>query len=239
MRGVMLGVLAGLCAGLALTAVAEAAAALLGVSATVAAGCSLPIDETAQPIDPDDLPEVMRIGFGGLAGIPSWRAASMLPRPISGALIALALWALAVAALAVSQPGLDGRAILFALLGCLAYATTFVYLYAELTSESHGVGTVRRAFLLRFAGWGVLAFAGAVGLRFLFDSGESQQRESPALPPSDGLATEVTPNNLFYVVSKNEIDPTVDANDWRLEVTGLVDNPMTLTSRAHCRSRST
>lgn len=87
----------------------------------------------------------------------------------------------------------------------------------------------RRTFLLRFAGWGILALAGAVGLRFLLDGGESQEAASLARPPSGGLDTEITPNSLFYVVSKNEIDPSVDADDWRLEVAGLVDNPMTLT----------
>ena len=58
---------------------------------------------------------------------------------------------------------------------------------------------------------------------------ESQESASLARPPSGGLETEVTPNSLFYVVSKNEIDPTVDVDGWRLEVAGLVDNPMTLT----------
>ena len=223
MRELIFGGLAGLCAGLALTAVAEAAAAPLGaqtIAGVVAGDSHVAIYVTGLAV---------QIAVGCLAGIPSWQAASMLPRPFSGALIALVLWALAVAALAISQPGLVGRDILFALLGPAAYATTFVYIHAELTSESHSEGTVRRAFLLRFAGWGILALAGAVGLRFLFDGGESEQAESLPRPPSDGLATEVTPNSLFYVVSKNEVDPTVDAAAWKLEIAGLVDNPITLT----------
>jgi DMSO/TMAO reductase YedYZ molybdopterin-dependent catalytic subunit len=45
-----------------------------------------------------------------------------------------------------------------------------------------------------------------------------------------GLAPEITPNDAFYVVSKNFLqDPTVDAAKWRLEVVGSVDRPMTLT----------
>ena len=43
------------------------------------------------------------------------------------------------------------------------------------------------------------------------------------------LSTEITPNDEFYVVSKNIIDPTVDAVRWRLDVKGLVENPFTLT----------
>jgi len=40
---------------------------------------------------------------------------------------------------------------------------------------------------------------------------------------------EVTPNEEFYVVTKNVIDPDVDASAWRLDIDGLVSTPMTLT----------
>ncbi len=43
-------------------------------------------------------------------------------------------------------------------------------------------------------------------------------------------ANEVTPNGSFYKVSKNITDPAVDPSTWRLEVGGLVDRPLTLTS---------
>jgi len=43
-------------------------------------------------------------------------------------------------------------------------------------------------------------------------------------------ANEVTPNGSFYRVSKNVTDPAVDPSSWRLEVTGLVDRPLSLTS---------
>jgi DMSO/TMAO reductase YedYZ molybdopterin-dependent catalytic subunit len=38
-------------------------------------------------------------------------------------------------------------------------------------------------------------------------------------------ATQLTPNQSFYVVSKNLLDPGVVVSDWRLEVTGLVHQP--------------
>ena len=41
--------------------------------------------------------------------------------------------------------------------------------------------------------------------------------------------SEVTPNDVFYTVSKNFGDPRVDASRWRLEVVGLVDRPLTFT----------
>jgi DMSO/TMAO reductase YedYZ molybdopterin-dependent catalytic subunit len=45
-----------------------------------------------------------------------------------------------------------------------------------------------------------------------------------------GLSPEITPNDRFYVVSKNVFrDPVVNERTWRLEVTGLVDRPMVLT----------
>jgi DMSO/TMAO reductase YedYZ molybdopterin-dependent catalytic subunit len=37
----------------------------------------------------------------------------------------------------------------------------------------------------------------------------------------------ITPNDLFYCVTKNVIDPRVDISLWHLEVNGLVENPRT------------
>lgn len=44
----------------------------------------------------------------------------------------------------------------------------------------------------------------------------------------EGLEPLVTPNDEFYVISKNVIDPTVDVNDWNLTITGMVENTMVL-----------
>ena len=37
----------------------------------------------------------------------------------------------------------------------------------------------------------------------------------------------ITPNDLFYCVTKNVVDPRVDADLWHLEVDGLVQNRAT------------
>ena len=37
----------------------------------------------------------------------------------------------------------------------------------------------------------------------------------------------ITPNDLFYCVTKNVVDPTVNADLWHLEIGGLVQNPAT------------
>ncbi len=42
---------------------------------------------------------------------------------------------------------------------------------------------------------------------------------------SDAISEPVTPNSNFYLISKNFVDPTVDEDNWRLRVTGLVDTP--------------
>jgi DMSO/TMAO reductase YedYZ molybdopterin-dependent catalytic subunit len=50
--------------------------------------------------------------------------------------------------------------------------------------------------------------------------------------PESGLlgpAPAITPVANFYVVSKNVVDPSVDASSWSLKVGGLVDNPLRMT----------
>jgi DMSO/TMAO reductase YedYZ molybdopterin-dependent catalytic subunit len=50
-------------------------------------------------------------------------------------------------------------------------------------------------------------------------------------PPEAGLSgisPEVTPVQNFYVVSKNFVDPTIEAQGWTLEVGGMVDRPLKL-----------
>ncbi len=47
-------------------------------------------------------------------------------------------------------------------------------------------------------------------------------------PNLNGLALEVTPTEDFYQVSKNPFDPEVDAKRWRLEISGMVENPLSL-----------
>jgi DMSO/TMAO reductase YedYZ molybdopterin-dependent catalytic subunit len=51
-------------------------------------------------------------------------------------------------------------------------------------------------------------------------------------PPEAGLSgasPALTPEQNFYVVSKNFSDPSIDGKSWTLSIGGLVDKPMTLT----------
>ncbi len=63
---------------------------------------------------------------------------------------------------------------------------------------------------------------------FLKGSGRVKQGDG-VFPNINGLAVEITPNEDFYVVSKNAFDPEVDTQRWRLEVTGMVENSFSLT----------
>lgn len=52
---------------------------------------------------------------------------------------------------------------------------------------------------------------------------------SGVFPDIDGLAREVSPTADFYQVSKNAFDPHVEVHSWKLDVGGLVENPLSLT----------
>src|SRR6266702_5612314 len=81
----------------------------------------------------------------------------------------------------------------------------------------------RRAFVL--GAIGLAAVGGGVALarklyRAAAFSYDGTQYKGPIVQP-------ITPNDLFYCVTKNVIDPTVNIDLWHLEIGGLVQNPAT------------
>jgi len=81
----------------------------------------------------------------------------------------------------------------------------------------------RRALI--FGGLGLLLAGGATGLlrklyRAAAFSYDGTQYKGSGVEP-------ITPNELFYCVTKNVVDPRVDESLWHLEVNGLVQNPAT------------
>jgi len=100
----------------------------------------------------------------------------------------------------------------------------------------------REALYLGGAALGALLFS-AVGLGFLFNNrkteGEVPVTGGPTPPPDErfanriepapGTRPEITSNQDFYRIDINTIPPSVNPDNWRLELSGLVDNPQTLT----------
>src|SRR6266496_1231281 len=81
----------------------------------------------------------------------------------------------------------------------------------------------RRAFVL--GAIGLAAVGGGVALarklyRAATFSYDGTQYKGPIVQP-------ITPNDLFYCVTKNVVDPTVNVDLWHLEIGGLVQNPAT------------
>jgi DMSO/TMAO reductase YedYZ molybdopterin-dependent catalytic subunit len=81
----------------------------------------------------------------------------------------------------------------------------------------------RRAFVL--SAIGVAAAAGGVALASKLYHAATFSYDGTQY--KGGVVQPITPNHLFYCVTKNVIDPRVDVRLWHLEVNGLVRNPAT------------
>jgi len=95
---------------------------------------------------------------------------------------------------------------------------------------SGGVG--RRAFLARSVLLGsALVGTAALGQWISAAAARAAQAAQSIFERITGLPPDVTPNDRFYVVSKNPagLDPRLDAKKWTLEITGLVARPVKLT----------
>lgn len=93
----------------------------------------------------------------------------------------------------------------------------------EAPSDTQRRSLLGSAFL---AGAGLVAGGAVVGL--LVQLSRLGSITQAALRVRGGIPPEVTPNEEFYIVSKNFIDPVVNKDSWSLEVDGLVENPLTL-----------
>jgi DMSO/TMAO reductase YedYZ molybdopterin-dependent catalytic subunit len=186
--------------------------------------------------------------IGGIAGI----AIGRLGRP---ALTALALWLFTgLVLLPLVHRGVFDRSLAVAvvtLLGYAAYAvayTLFAGLPASLPARlrsSRDAGNERKpdAMPVRLDRRRLLA-GGLLGVAAVLLARRAIGR-LPSLPPRGralaagggaqpgdgsvaGLPAAVTPADEFYVVSKNLLDPELDAGKWRLHIDGLVAHPLTL-----------
>jgi hypothetical protein len=156
-----------------------------------------------------------------------------------------AVWALTVLiVLPVLDAGLLGRylnqGLLFSSLSLLAvhavYGTVLglaATLYANNQVASGARPWLGRRRVIRGIGFAVLAAGvydiGGSLLGDWFKKGSGRVKGGDGVFPNiDGLALEITPVADFYQVSKNPFDPAVDAHRWRVEIGGLVKDPVTL-----------
>ena len=105
----------------------------------------------------------------------------------------------------------------------LVYIGLFANAYDPAAAPNAEADESRRKLLQWGAVLGVLLIAGGLLSRLLSGGG---RLIAGALPPT------ITPDDEFYVVSKNLIDPSIVLATWRLKVGGLVAQPMELTLEA-------
>ena len=88
--------------------------------------------------------------------------------------------------------------------------------------------SARRTLLKQAGRWALIVVVVGYGAKVLLDALRSQLTPSGAFRAQGALSPEITPNDEFYVVSKNITDPQVEVAGWNLEVAGLVEEPFTL-----------
>src|SRR5881394_943673 len=161
--------------------------------------------------------------------VTDWTMSIFVVLPIAA--IAIALWAV-LGTSYIGLPIASGGAVTligFAL-SVLVFERTLVASFHFLTrpearaeSGEFTPAIGRRALIL--GGLGVLIAGGGVGLlrrlyRIATFSYDGTQYKGRIVQP-------ITPNDLFYCVTKNVIDLRVNVDLWHLEVNGLVQNPAT------------
>lgn len=102
-------------------------------------------------------------------------------------------------------------------------------------AEAKGIGPskTRRQVLQGLALGGLAAVGGGYLYRLLSLGTRGMGAGAGARGLAHGqMPPVVTPNESFYVVSKNFMNPELDARDWLLEIDGLVERPMKLSLEA-------
>ena len=198
------------------------------------------------------------IPFGGAVGGVYGRLAGRLseadfqPSPWHSLFLTAGLWALfCFAAAPIAGVGIFGREALgggvnytlAAFVTAGVYGMAMPWLFARLTPASAAVddapraptpGETRRVFLRRVVVWSAVVGVVAFGLRTV-SGGISRMSLSAGNPiPPGQMPPAVTPNEDFYVVSKNVLDPELhvegaDGSEvWRLQMDGLAGGAHTL-----------
>jgi len=117
-----------------------------------------------------------------------------------------------------------GFATFSQVLGAILYAAVLDYWLVDVAAHyPEGFHLSRRQFIA--AGLGAIAAAGVAF--YGLSAGVVARARLAFASVEEMFAKERTPTAEFYTVTKNVIDPEVDAGSWRLEVDGLVAVPRT------------
>lgn len=132
-------------------------------------------------------------------------------------------------------PPATARAVgaLTLLIAFALYAVTLVIAHRAMTTREPAGRPVptgrpigRRVVVLGGLAW-LLAVLTAGLARLLYGRATVGPSGYDGLQVRGPRTDPITPNDRFYVVTKNLVDPEVDRSLWRLEVTGSVDRPHT------------
>jgi hypothetical protein len=203
------------------------------------------LEESAKPLLVASVVLALLLAGGGIAQLDGGAASSMpVGRRIGRmVLLVVAIWVPAAIFAVVVQAW--GTAVPLTNDGLLAVATILLldvvvfvvslYLLYPLVRSATGRQSTRvdvdvppadlgRRRVVSLLATGAIALAGTVYVgRFA-----RQIRGGAIGGGGDTLSPPVTPNDDFYLISKNFVDPRVDEDDWRLTISGLVDAPKTL-----------
>src|SRR5438128_8248579 len=107
------------------------------------------------------------------------------------------------------------------ILGSWVYVAVLDYAFVEVAPRyPDGFSLSRRQFRVVSGGAAALAILAMYG----FASLSMKKGRLVFASIAEMFAKEVTPTSEFYVVTKNVIDPTVDAGSWLLSIGGMVSN---------------
>ena len=180
---------------------------------------------------------------GAALGVLYVRYSSVLPfdesQPWSrGLATAAALWLIVAAVLTPLIGGgvlgasvAGGRAgyLMANLAAMAAYGVTLAHLHhMALTRGDDSYSEGRRELLQRAMFIGLALVAGGFSLRAIIRGAGSFSPARVFSRPGQ-MPPEVTPNDELYEVSKNIVNPVVDASGWTLEVDGRPNSPYSLT----------
>ena len=110
-----------------------------------------------------------------------------------------------------------------------AFGLSLTQLHSLVLSRSgYAMSTGRRELIQRAAFFAVLAAVGGLAIRTIV-RGASAVTPSRVFTNAGRMPPEITPNDQFYEVSKNIVNPRVDAATWKLEFKGDFASPISLT----------